>query len=211
MLGNQVYKYVRDRILTGQLAPGEKIIETRLAADLQVSRSPVREAVRQLTAEQLLCEQDGAFSVFQPSVEDFYELYDLRLALEPILARRASESVTANQLLVLEKNLEATAVCLDSRSMEQLLYLNAEFHQYIWDISGNPRFIHILHTTAALIHYYCLLVLNINNQQTNILGEHTAIYQALKEGCPTRAEQSMYDHIMKDLQVVKLHDEGQAK
>jgi len=211
LLVNQVYKYVRDSILTGKYTAGEKIIETRLAAELQVSRSPVREAIRLLTTEQLLHEQDGSIVVFQPSIEDFYELYELRLALEPVLVRKAADRVTVKQLAVLEHNLSEMEICIEARSMEQMLYLNTAFHQSIWEISESSRFMPILQNASALIHYYCLLVLNINNRQTNILSEHTAVYQALKEGCPAKAEQAMYSHIMKDLEVVKTQTQAYAQ
>lgn len=200
---------MRDAILTGKLTAGEKIVETKLAADLQVSRSPVREAIRLLTMEQLLVEQDGMICVFQPSIHDFNEIYELRLAVEPAAARRAARLMQPQQLGILERNLEETRRCLEAGNMERLLYLNTEFHQFVWKASGNSRFIRILNNLSTLIHYYCLLVLNINNQQTNILSEHTEIYQAIKEGNEDTACSAMFRHITKDLDVIT--SQAQAK
>lgn len=204
-LVNQVYKYLRDEILTGGLAAGEKIIETRLAVDLKVSRSPVREAIRLLTMEQLLIERDGDIRVFEPTFQDYFELYDVRLALEPAVARQAAERTTTGQLGRIRMNLSETELCLKDLDldMKQLITLNAEFHQLIRNISGNSRFIHILDSISPVIEYYGRLVLNINKKKTNILAEHTAIYQALEVGDGERTERCMYDHIIKDLKAVK--------
>ncbi len=224
-LSEQVYRYVREAILSGRLAPGEKIVETKLATQLQVSRSPVREAMQLLYTEQLVVEQDGAMCVFQPSTGDLYELYDLRLAVEPAATRKAAElsgekAVTQrdrtvggqhrsrpdnmiDHLTLLEANLKETRRCLEDKDMKTLLRLNAEFHQTIWEMSGNTRFIRILENAADLIQYYCLLVLDINNQQTNILKEHTEIYEAILRGDADRAGMAMFDHISKDLDVIR--------
>ncbi|QSO50701.1 GntR family transcriptional regulator [Alicyclobacillus curvatus] len=224
-LSEQVYRYVREAILSGQLAPGEKIVETKLANELQVSRSPVREAMQLLYTEQLVVEQDGAMCVFQPSTGDLYDLYDLRLAVEPAATRKAAElcgikaalhrdrtihghhrarmDAITDHLLLLEANLDDTRRCLEDKDMKKLLRLNSQFHQTIWEMSGNTRFIRILENASDLIQYYCLLVLDINNQQTNILKEHTEIYGAIREGDADRAALAMVEHINKDLDVIR--------
>lgn len=224
-LSEQVYRYVREAILSGKLAAGEKIVETKLASELQVSRSPVREAMQLLHNEQLVVEQDGAMCVFQPTANDLYDLYDLRLAVEPAATRKAAEVVRqsegkdvlwgnpgtkdntsdvspATQLSLLEQNLHKMKRCLEIHDMNGVLRLNSEFHQVIWGLSGNMRFVRILETVSDLILYYCLLILNINNQQTNILEEHASIYKFIKEGDGDRAYAAMYNHIMKDLDVI---------
>lgn len=220
---------MREAILSGKLAAGEKIVETKLATELKVSRSPVREAMQLLHNEQLVVEQDGAMCVFQPTVDDLYDLYDLRLAVEPAATRKAAEvvgqylasdlprdthisakheglnDVTVTLLAVLEDNLKQTERCLADKDMNGVLRLNSEFHQVIWDLSKNMRFARILETASDLIQYYCFLVLNINNQQTNILQEHTEIFEAIKGGEASRAQEAMFDHIMKDLNVIRGH------
>ncbi len=95
----QVYEHLRSAILTGELEPGEKINETQLAAQLKVSRSPVREAIRLLTTEQLLVEKDGMIQVFKPSLDDFLELYEVRLTIEPAVAAKAAACET-NQAVI---------------------------------------------------------------------------------------------------------------
>lgn len=201
---NQVYKHIKDAILNGSLAPGEKVVETKLAQDLQVSRSPVREAIRLLTTEYLLTERDGAICVFEPSLEDLYELYDLRLALEPIAAANAAHAARDPAIAKqLKQNLLLTGESLYHNQMEKLLHLNSEFHHLIWRLSGNTRFIHVLDNVSQLIQFYCLIVLNINNRRTNIFQEHQEILEAINEGNATRAQVAMREHIEKDLIVIR--------
>lgn len=217
---------MREAILSGKLAAGEKIVETKLATELCVSRSPVREAMQLLVTEQLIVEQDGTLCVFQPTVNDLYELYDLRLAVEPAATRKAAQVVrnhlmgcalpdeggkrhppgpttTAAKLALLENNLEQMRRCLTNKDTAGVIRLNSNFHETIWILSENTRFVRILENASDLIQYYCLLVLNINNNQTNIVQEHSEIYNAICQGDESTAYQAMYDHIMKDLNVIR--------
>ncbi|MCL6632629.1 MAG: GntR family transcriptional regulator [Alicyclobacillus herbarius] len=203
-LVNQVYRYLRDGILTGEFPAGEKIVETRLAMNLKVSRSPVREAIRLLIMEQLLVEKDGDIRVFEPTLKDYFELYDLRLALEPVVARQAAERRMVEHLAPLLRNLAETESCLKEMNVKRLIFLNSEFHQLVRGLSGNARLTRILDSVSPVIEYYGRLVLNINNNKTNILEEHTAIYLAVERGDGNTAERVMYDHIIKDLEVVQL-------
>ncbi|GEO24448.1 GntR family transcriptional regulator [Alicyclobacillus acidoterrestris] len=202
-LVNQVYEHLRAAILSGELRPGEKIVETKLAAELAVSRSPVREAMRLLTNEQLLVEQGGALHVFLPTIDDFHELSDLRLAIEPAAAALAARRFEQIDDEHLRANLEATETCLASGDRRGIVPLNNQFHQSIWLCGGNSRFVRIMENVSALIQYYGALVLDINNQQTNILQEHGEIYTALKAGDELAARDAMYRHILKDLQVIE--------
>ncbi|GMA65238.1 GntR family transcriptional regulator [Alicyclobacillus fastidiosus] len=206
-LVNQVYEHLRGAILSGTLKPGEKIVETKLAGELQVSRSPVREAIRLLANEQLLKEQNGNISVFVPTIHDFQEISALRLAVEPAAAAMAARRFEAPDVQALqtslEANIEETKHCLAVGDMEGIIPLNNEFHRVIWTCGGNGRFVRIMENVSALIQYYCSLVLDINQQQTNILQEHTDIYLALKAGDPVEAQNAMYRHINKDQQVIE--------
>lgn len=214
-LVNQVYQHLREQILSGALPGGEKIVETHLASELQISRSPVREAIRLLTMEQLLRQQDGAVRVFEPTLEDCLELYDLRLALEPAAVRMAAAHVSqgseTKRLAILAQNIADTEVALHAGDTSQIPELNTVFHGTIWEIAGNTRFIRILDNISTVIRYYGRLVLRMNNQQTNILAEHSSIYQALKEGDGEAAAEYMHIHISKDLEVVEKSAEALAR
>ncbi len=93
-LTDQVYGYLRQQILTGHIEPGSRIVESKIARELQVSRSPVREAIRLLHRDGLLVLCDGGITLFQPSLKDFKDLYELRFAVEPVAARLTAQHIS---------------------------------------------------------------------------------------------------------------------
>lgn len=203
-LVEQVYQHLRDEILQGLRKPGERLVETKLAVELQTSRSPVREAIRLLRSEQLAVDRDGIVSVFNPSYGDFTEIYELRIILETAAVRNAAKRINAQQLKVLSRNLDRTSMYLECRNMDKIVELNNEFHRCIWNASGNYQFYRTLDNISVLIHYYCSLVLKMIREQTNILHEHRIIYEALLAYDAVTAEDAMKSHIAKDMQVISL-------
>jgi len=202
-LVEQVYKYLKGEILASRLEPGEKIVETRLAEQLHTSRSPVREAIQLLLAEQLLIVDSGSVCVFYPSYQDFRDLYELRLAVEPQAARLATERLKKADLSYLKDNLSATERCVVEDRIDDLLELNALFHRRIWAAAGNTRFTKVLEGVAELTRYYWNLVLTITRHQTNIVDEHHAIVAAFVAGNAEEAQFAMYKHIGSDLRVME--------
>lgn len=202
LLSEQIYQLLKTEILNGIRRPGERIVETKVATELQTSRSPVREAIHLLQAEQLVVDKEGSMYVFNPTYEDFMEVYELRLALEPCAARIAAQSITRFQIEALAENLHQTKHALGTGKIEDLIGLNTKFHRTIWEACGNRRFYRILDNVSVLIHYYCYLVLKLNRQQTNIIQEHQMILDALSHHDSEQAERTMIAHVEKDLAVI---------
>lgn len=176
-------------------------MERKLAEQLQVSRSPVREAIRLLITEHLLVERDGV-AVFQPTLEDFNEIYELRLAIEPMAARNAAKSITPATIQVLQMNWEDTKRRLEVGDTSRIVDLNQEFHRTIWSCSKNSRFCRIMDTVSAVTQYYWIRVLNIVQTQTNIVQEHADILSAIVQGDESRAYDAMFHHISRDMTVI---------
>lgn len=170
-----------------------------------MSRSPVREAIRLLTAEQLLVERDGNPCAFQPSLKDFRELSDLRLAIEPVACQKAVVGIDVPALQMLRDNIVDTETSVKTGDYDRLVTLNKDFHQCIWRASGNHRFFNIMQNVSAVIQYYSFLVLDVNQQQTDIVKEHGDIVSAIVNGDESGAFQLMHHHISKDLQVIASH------
>lgn len=202
-LTQQVHRYLRDEILAGTLEPGERLVESKIALTLQISRSPVREAIRQLIAEQLLEEKDGAVYVLTPTFDDLRELCELRIALETTMARAAAERIRDAELVELQRNLSDTQACIMKGELNKLPEINAQFHEVIWRAAGNQRILSTLSNVAALINYYCFLIFKINKLKTNMLNEHNAIYLSLKQRDGESAYQAMFVHLNRDLQIIE--------
>ncbi|MCL6517542.1 GntR family transcriptional regulator [Alicyclobacillus sp.] len=202
-LAQQVYRVLRDGILNGRFQPGEKLVETKLASELKTSRSPVREALRQLCTEQLAEQVDGAIRVFNPSFEDYLELYELRLTIESMAARLAAQRMTEAHLQRLETLQRETERVVAVMDVQRLVALNTAFHTEIVAACHNRRLQRVFHEVSTLIEYYCRLVLHINQMQTNIVAEHLRVLDALAAGDAEGAYTAMYEHILRDTEVIR--------
>lgn len=148
-LHEQTYKALRSAILSGELAPGDRLVETELASKFRVSRTPIREAIRKLQCECLVTsDSNGGSRVATISVIDAIKLFDCRIALEVLAAREACDHVTPLQLENLKLLLRQTEALIEQGEFEahspQLLDLNSRFHQLVAKSSGNNWLVFLL-------------------------------------------------------------------
>lgn len=135
---DQVYHILRQQIIEGSLPPGYKIVEQDVADQLNVSRSPVREAIKQLTGDGLLSyvPNCGAF-VKQPSAREIMDSYDMRILLEEYSVSHIDDGLrekSRKQLLVLRKKTESLS---EVNSITEYLTLDREIHTLIVHMCGN--------------------------------------------------------------------------
>ncbi|MET3805556.1 DNA-binding GntR family transcriptional regulator [Nakamurella sp. UYEF19] len=129
---------MRRMILGGELLPGERLIEDRLAERLDVSRNPIREAMRVLSTEGFLevTARRGAF-VASMSAQEAENLFDVRLALEPLSARLASVQITKVGIKRLEEIQSRAKKAYAKTDLDALADLNTEFHTCVFELSEN--------------------------------------------------------------------------
>jgi DNA-binding GntR family transcriptional regulator len=140
VLREQVKNLLLERILSGHYAPGDRLIETRIAQELGISQAPVREALREL--ELLRFVESASFRgswVREVSDEELAEVYPIRAALEEVAGREAAERL-GGDVAALEAEIEAMAKAKDLR--EQVEH-DARFHRLIVEASGNKRLLEI--------------------------------------------------------------------
>ena len=139
-----VFDAVRQAIVAGQLEPGQRYYEHELAAELGVSRTPVREAVRSLAAQGVVINTEGrrGFVVVDPR-KDVAVVFEIRKRLEGLAARLAADHVTVPQLQSLDAILETMREMIDAddieKSRERIAELNNAFHTAINEASGSAR------------------------------------------------------------------------
>ena len=137
-----VTDWLREAILTGEIKPGEKLDQKEISELLQVSRSPVREAIRVLASEGLLelIPHRGSV-VANLSDEEFEEIYFIRKILEGTATSLAAEMMTADRLA----RLDSLAEELDqTEDLDNWLELNREFHNTIYQVINRPRLVSII-------------------------------------------------------------------
>ena len=128
---------LRDAILSGALAPGDRLAEARLAAQVEVSRAPVREALAELEREGLVAfDHRGSARVVELAPADVEELVVMRVTLEVAATRLACGRITAGDRARLEGNLRATGA---ARRLADVSRLDLEFHRIVLEAAGNRR------------------------------------------------------------------------
>ena len=187
-----VYEKIKEAIVAGHLSPGYRLSENELAEKLAVSRTPVREAIRQLAQTGLisLVPRKGAFVAF-PTVKDASDLYDLRIALEVMAVEHICMAPPVEEL---ESFLEKFSHPYDEEDQELFLAVDHSFHAFLRDSAGNRFLNETLDNVADLINLSRhFLIENVN------LGaacrEHTEIIQALLAQDRSRATASMKNHL----------------
>lgn len=129
---------VRDRIIRGDYPPGTRLVEDKLATELEVSRNPVREGLRVLETEGFvrMVPRRGVV-VASPSDDDVREIFEVRKELEALAARLAAAKRTDADIADLTGILERSRVALDRGRTAELTALNTEFHERVLSVAGN--------------------------------------------------------------------------
>ncbi|MPZ38653.1 MAG: FCD domain-containing protein [Rhizobiales bacterium] len=190
----RVIGYIISGIRDGRFAPGQRLIEGELQAMLQVSRGPVREAVRRLAAENILqLELHKGARLRQLTPEEINAIYDVREVLEGLAARLAAQNASFpdDQLQALEREFDRR---FDGTTRHYLAY-NEEFHRLIVRSSGNTELIRLVENlqipTFLLLLHILVDALSIKRAR----AEHRPIVKAILKRDGREAERTMRAHI----------------
>jgi len=200
-LHEQTYQALRTSILSGDLAPGERLVETQLAQRLQVSRTPIREAIRQLQKDGLVT-ADGleGLQVTSISAADAAQLYDCRLALETLSVTGACSQMSAEQMLLLEANLLESEQIMRNPpaklNVMQLLDLDYGFHRLIAEGSGNRWLVTLLDQVFDKMMLLRMQTTRQNLEVLEIRIEHGQIYQAIAQRQTETALAALQEHLL---------------
>ncbi|MBW2016402.1 MAG: GntR family transcriptional regulator [Deltaproteobacteria bacterium] len=136
----KVYRVIRDEILNGNIAPGARLIETRLAKQIKTSRTPVREALHLLEREGLLVAIPRVgYRVKQLSWDEVEEICEIRAVNETLAARWAIKRITSKNIRALEKNIEEAEREVKEGNPKAFVERDAEFHEILVRASGSER------------------------------------------------------------------------
>jgi DNA-binding GntR family transcriptional regulator len=191
-LRDQVRDHLRDRIVTGKLQPGDRMVERELAAEYGVSRIPVREAIR-------ILESEGFVSVVprrgvvvrRMEKRDIEELFDVREALEVLAVRRATERATKAELRQLEKTLTAARKALLSDNLEAIGAANDSFHDGIIGLAHNGLLATMLEPLSGRLHW----LFRQSDDPAALYAEHQQLFEAISSGDPDRAAAEALRHV----------------
>lgn len=193
-----VYEKIRDRIIDGSLKTNTSLTEEMLAAEFEVSRTPIREALRMLERDNFieLIPRKGAF-IKGISITDIKEIFTIREALEGISARLAVDVLSDGDILELELLLKMAMEEYSNNNIEESLNKGNELHKRIIGASNNSRILVILSNLKDNLNrlHHISAALPGRLQMAN--EEHFAILNALRERNGDLSERKMREHILK--------------
>jgi DNA-binding GntR family transcriptional regulator len=199
---DRVYRDLRGRLLRGELAAGERLVELALAAEYDTSRTPVREALRRLEGDgHLVRDPGGGMRPALPSVRSMHELYDVRLALEELVARRAAHAGDRGLLESLRHEWRA----LEGHAIHGPEFVHADeaFHERIAQASGNAVALRLLQDLNGRIRVLRILDFTSTDRIAATIVEHLEIVDCILGGDADAAAAFMRAHVQRSALVVR--------
>lgn len=194
-LREQIVSSLRESIIRGELSPGQKITEPELAEKLGISRTPIREAFRQLESEGFLTvmPRRGAVvsSVTRKEVEDFYELKSL---LEGYASRKAARKTTEKDIARLNKINDQLEVLARKGDVEAFFRKNNEFHNAFISLCGNEKLLDIWSSLIQRFVRFRLQALSVPGRLMNSVEQHRNIIDALHKKDGSLSEHMVHKH-----------------
>lgn len=202
-LRSRVFHRLREDILNGKYQDNEELKEVAIGKELGVSRTPVREAFRQLELEGLLqiIPNKGAY-VTGITPKDVHDIYMIRTSLEGMCARLACEHITKEQLEELEENVYLASFHASKGHMDQLTDLDNRFHHILYEACDSKMLENLLQD----FHQYVIRIrkktLSTDRGVTSN-EEHKCLMEAIKAGDAVKAEKLAIEHIKNAYQNIK--------
>ena len=196
-LTSVVGKEIERQILHGELAPGAKLIEATLAAQLGVSRGPVREAFRMLEEAGLVRQEKnrGVF-VRHVALDEAMEIYELRAMMEEAVGRALAAAITPAQLKTLHALVDAMGQAVKAGDTDAYHLLNLDFHDKLVEFSGKRKLTAIYRQLINELSLFRRLNLADEKMMPLSASEHDAILKAIASGDSERAGRAMREHVL---------------
>ena len=200
-LGARVFHTIRENILSGKYETDEELKEKTIGEELGVSRTPVREALRQLELEGLvtIIPNKGAY-VVGISQKEIRDIYEIRSRLEGLCARWAASYITKDELDELDENIYLSDFHAAKGNAEQVVELDNRFHEILYNASHSRELKHVL----LDFHHYVQRVRKITLADTQRAlrsnEEHRQITEALRQHNEELAERLANEHMMNTIQ-----------
>jgi len=190
-----VYAELKRQILSLELKPGERIFEPAMAASLRVSRTPLREAIRRLISENLL-EQQPTGGVLVPNLDEavISELYEVRAAMESLMARNACIKATPSDIESLRGILARNAAVVEFA--DDAMRQGVALHSRLAEIAGNSWARRFHGQVSSQMERYRHFTNSTQERRDQALAQHRALVDAVAAGDPDNAAKIAFEHVM---------------
>jgi DNA-binding GntR family transcriptional regulator len=201
-IGGSAYEQIRQAIVEGRYRPGQRLIEQRIAEELDLSRTPIREALRMLDAEGLVITEPNRGAIVRPIVaNDVDDLYELRARLESYAAYRASQRRTDEHVTSMDEAIEGFGAAVrrsttgDTEALRELTTRNFDFHRTVIEAADHERLAILLRraTDVPLVFQAFRHFSPASLERSDLF--HRLIRDAIVAKDAARAERLMVEHI----------------
>ena len=195
-LRDVVFHTLREAILRGDLKPGERLMELQLAAQLGVSRTPIREAIRMLEQEGLAVTmpRKGA-EVAKMTLKGMEDVLEIRAALDELACQLACERISTEELEQLEACMIEFENCLKTENVKKIAEADMKFHDVIYEATRNPKLITLLNNLREQIYRYRVEYLKRTEVHPVLLAEHEHIIECIEKHDKAAAKVAISTHI----------------
>ncbi len=195
-LRDVVFNTLRQAILTGELKPGERLMEIHLAEKLGVSRTPIREAIRQLELEGLviMLPRRGA-QVAHITEKSMSDVLEVRLALDELAVKLACERITDEEIERLREACIRFEEAVDSADIRNITSADVAFHDIIFAASRNNRLIQMVNNLAEQMYRYRFEYIKDDSGWQSLITEHRMITDAIAMRDPELSARAIHVHI----------------
>ncbi len=177
----KVYDTLKQMIIDGVIKPGERIIETEYSNKFQISRTPIREAIRMLELEGLVESQTtGGVIVKTLTREEISEIYKIRIALESLIIEEMIKKINNQDIKKLEKVLKNTKKAFEVKDIEKVFSLFTEFNQILYDIASLPKVTGMINNINLYLKRFRKLSIDNPSRKEEAFEDHVQILEAIK-------------------------------
>ncbi|MBX0314647.1 GntR family transcriptional regulator [Planococcus glaciei] len=197
-----VYMELKKLIISGELEPSQQINEKALAEQLDISRTPIREALHRIELEELIVRMpNGRIKVAPVSVEEAKEIFTVRSLLEGVVAKEAAIKITESELEELKFLTDLLMRSAEQGDNEKVIFYGDKFHHMLYDVSGNRTVVKILNNmNDHIMRYRGLGPKTSKSRSTAAAEEHLALYKIIELKDGDKAEVLMREHIQNSLE-----------
>ena len=194
-LADQVFEHLETDILSGKYSRGEILTESKLSAELGVSRTPIREALRRLEQEHIIEESGKGSVVIGITENDLVDIFLIREKLECMAASLAAERCTEAQLAELKETLEFQEFYLSKQDAEHIKLMDNKFHRTLYKLTGSMTFFDTLVPLHKKIQKYRRASVESKSRAAASVEEHRRIFEAIAAKDSKLASKYAKEHV----------------
>ncbi|MEG0284251.1 MAG: GntR family transcriptional regulator [Erysipelotrichales bacterium] len=189
------YDYIRERVISGEYKPKQKIDDVQIAKELGISKMPIREAIQFLVSKNFLVSTPKAgTTVTEINIDDIYNLYEPLALIQGLASRIACLSIKEDNIKDLEEINEKMRIAIEGNNFLEMMNVDKEFHNYIIDLTGNPYIKNFSDDLLMQVQRIEVLIFNSDMSYPKSHLKHAQIIDAFRDRDDELAGRITEDH-----------------